>query len=231
MERKDTHKNYKKQIHFLVTMAMLIAIETIFCFTPFLGAIKLGPISATLAMVPVIISALLFGLKAGTFMGLLAGVYSFVYWTFVEPGNPSAIVFTPFNAYSNIGSYWSLVVCIVPRVLTPVVAYFVNKLLQKLFKKSSLNAIAYGCAGILGSLTNTFLVLFGTYFLWGHAYAAALQMEFSALLGAIGVTILINGIPEAIVSCILSIVICLPIKKYILNPTTTDTDPRQVNEK
>jgi len=58
----------KNKTLFLAQFGILLAIEAIFCFTP-LGSIPMGPIVATLAMIPVILVAILLGTKAGTLMG------------------------------------------------------------------------------------------------------------------------------------------------------------------
>ena len=92
-----------KQILFITQLAILIGIEAIFCFTP-LGTIQIGPIAATLAMIPVIISSLLMGPKIGGILGFTAGLFSFTYWTIIDPSNPTAIMFTPFHTYTFVSN-------------------------------------------------------------------------------------------------------------------------------
>ena len=58
-------------------ICFLVVIETIFCFTP-LGTIPIGPIAATLSMVPVIIGSLIFGKKIGAILGFVFGLYRFI---------------------------------------------------------------------------------------------------------------------------------------------------------
>ena len=78
-------------------ICFIVVIETIFCFTP-LGTIPLGPIAATLSMVPVIIASLTFGKRVGMLVGGVFGIYSFIYWTFIMPAFPTAFLFTPFSS-------------------------------------------------------------------------------------------------------------------------------------
>lgn len=85
----------------LIQFGALLAIEAIFWFTPLGSLPAIGPIVATLAMVPVIITALLLGTKAGTIMGACAGMFSFLVWTFSPPSPIVAFVFTPF--YTLLG--------------------------------------------------------------------------------------------------------------------------------
>ena len=68
----------KNNTLFIVQFSILLAIEAIFCFTPLGSLPAMGPIVATLMMVPVIITAILLGTKAGTIMGAFAGLFSFI---------------------------------------------------------------------------------------------------------------------------------------------------------
>ena len=79
---------------FIAQFAILLALEAIVCFTP-LGSIPIGPLVATLAMLPVIVAGILLGTGAGAAMGFAAGLFSFIVWTFMPPNPVTAFVFTP----------------------------------------------------------------------------------------------------------------------------------------
>ena len=209
----------------MVQFSILLALEVILCFTP-LGSIPIGPMVATLAMIPVILTGILLGVGAGAAMGFFAGLFSFIVWTFISPG-PTAFVFTPFVSIGDIhGNGWSLVICFIPRILTGVVAAVSAKGFAKLLHYK-FSIFTYSLSGILASLTNTFLVLGGIYLFFGQSYASALGIAYEALLGAIGLTILTNGIPEAVVAAITSYAIAYPIRKYVMK----DPNLRQIKEK
>lgn len=196
----------------MVQFSLLLAIEAIFCFTP-LGSVPIGPIVATLAMVPVVITAILLGTKAGTFMGFFAGLFSFIVWTFMTPSPVVAFVFTPFYSLGPVqGNFWSLVICFVPRILVgTVTGLCYNALKDKKIK----DIFVYGFSALLGSLTNTVLVLGGIYLFFGREYASVNGVEFSLLLGIIGTVVLTNGIPEAVISWIAAYAVCKPLKKVL----------------
>lgn len=197
----------------LTQFAMLLAIEAIVCFTPLGSLPAIGPIVATLAMVPVIITAILLGTGAGAAMGAFAGLFSLLVWTFTPPNPLVAFVFTPFYGLgSTHGNVWSLVICFVPRILVGVVAGACFHLFARLKWKSG---FVYGLSGALGSLVNTFGVLAGIYVFFGHSYATVLGKGFNLLLGLIGLTILTSGIPEAIIGGVAAYVVCLPIQKHV----------------
>lgn len=206
-----TESTARKKTTFLVQFALLLAIEAVFCFTP-LGSIPIPPLVATLAAVPVIITAIVMGPGAGALMGLAAGTFSFIVWTFMPP-SPLAFVFTPFYSIGDFsGNFWSLVICFVPRILIGIVAGVCYKSFSKAFRKK---APALFLSGALGSLTNTFGVLGGIYIFFGRDYAAILDKSYELLLGILGMTVLTNGVMEAIIGAIAAAAICPPLQKAL----------------
>ncbi len=200
----------KKQTLFLSQLAILLALEAIVCFTP-LGSLPIGPIVATLSHLPVIITAVMLGPAAGAFMGFMFGLFSFLVWTLTPP-SPIAFVFTPFYSVGETaGNAWSLVICFVPRILIGVVAGFLFKALSKAMKN---NPLAYIISGIAGSLVNTALVLLGIYVFFGQSYSVTVDIAYNVLLGAIGLSILTNGLPEAALGAVAAIA-CHPVKKAL----------------
>ena len=194
--------------------ALLLALEAIVCFTPLGSLPAVGPVVATLGMIPVIITAIVMGTGAGTAMGAFAGLFSFLVWTFMPPNPLMAFVFTPaYSLGASRGNFWSLVICFVPRILVGTVAGLCFRLFTRLNWKKPL---AYGVSGVLGSLVNTFLVLGGIYFFFGSSYASALGQNFGALPALIGLMILTNGIPEAILGGIAAYAIGYPIRRHVM---------------
>ena len=182
----------------ILTICFIVAIEILFCFTP-LGTILIGPIAATLSMVPVIIAGLLFGERAGMIIGLVFAICSFIYWTFIMPAFPTAFLFTPFSeAASYKGNVGSLIICFVPRILAGLTPVIVSKAYMKVDRKNAISGDILG--SIAGSLTNTVLVLAFIGIFFGKEYSTIIEKGMLTLLGA---TIVINGIPEAIVCAII----------------------------
>ena len=207
-----TRKN-RKQILFLCQFSILLAIEIIVCFTPLGTLPSLGMLSATLSHVPVIITALILGTKAGTLMGFAFGMCSFIYWTFVAPGAFS-FLYTPFYTLGEYsGNFGSLLICFVPRILIGVVTALTMKGLTKLFKNEF---VAAPIAGVAGTLTNTLLVLGGIYIFFGtEYYSMAVADSSQTLLDFLGMVILTNGLPEAAIGGIAASAIGIPVKKAI----------------
>lgn len=187
----------------LALLGVLLAIEIILNFTP-LGLIPLGFMNATTLHIPVIIGAIFLGPIGGGILGAAFGILSVITNT-IRP-NITSFVFSPFITISNTsGNFTSLIIAIVPRILIGVVAYYVYKWVSK---KCKSKMTAYSLAALVGSLTNTILVMGGIYVFFGSAYAAAKGLAFEALFGVILSVVGINGIPEAIVAAIVVSTIC-----------------------
>lgn len=193
---------------FLVRFSILLAIEAIFCFTPLGSLPALGPMVATLMMVPVVITAILLGTKAGTLMGAFAGLFSFIVWTFMPPSPIVAFVFTPFYSLGEFsGNFGSLLICFVPRILVGTVTGLTYKAFSNIMPEK--NVLCFSLSAALGSLTNTFGVLGGIWLFFGNQYSSIVG---GAMLIIIGTTILFNGIPEAVVGAIAASAVCKPLK-------------------
>jgi uncharacterized membrane protein len=211
------YRRNNDRILFLSRFSMLLAIEAVVCFTPLGSLPAVGPIVATLGMIPVIITAIMLGTAAGTAMGFFAGLFSFCVWTFMPP-SPIAFVFTPFYSIGEVsGNYWSLVICFVPRIFVGVITgLFFNLFNKTLPDNKTSNVITYGLSGVLGSLANTFGVLGGIYLFFGADYAGVVGISYNMLLGIIGTTVLTSGIPEAILGGLSAYAVCMPLKRRIL---------------
>ena len=184
-------------------MSLFTAIIIIMAMVPGLGYIPLGVIRATIIHVPVIIGALVLGPKKGAILGGIFGLTSLINNTFAP--TVTSFVFSPFYTMGEIhGGVKSLIICFVPRILIGIVAYYVYKLVRKVMKNSKHSMVtALAISGVIGSLTNTLLVMNLIYLFFGESYAAVKEIAYEALYGTILTVIGTNGIPEAIVSAIL----------------------------
>lgn len=197
----------------LTQLALLSAILFIMGFTP-LGSIPLGgPIVATLAQIPVVIGAILLGTGSGAFLGAVFGFVSLLWFTLYAP--PTAFVFSPFYSVSLAGdslpkailfAFCSLLICFVPRILIGIVS---SKLYTRIFAKTGSVGKAAAVAGVCGSLVNTLLVLLGILVFFAAPYAEA---NGSTVIWAIlGTSVLVNGIPEAIVTPLVTVAVIKPL--------------------
>lgn len=192
-------KTKKQNLRLLTQMGLLTALMLVMSFTP-LGYIPLGFMNATTMHIPVILGACLLGPKMGAVLGGLFGITSVIRATLTP--TLTSFVFTPFYSFSPEfhGSWKSLIVAIVPRILIGVVAGLVFQTVAKLMKQ---NAAAFVAAGFAGSITNTIGVMGLIYLLFGEQYAAAAGESFDLLFGIIMGVVGTQGVPEAIIAAVL----------------------------
>lgn len=189
----------------LVEMALFTAIIAVLALTP-LGYIPLGFMNATTIHIPVIIAGIVLGWEKGAFCGLIFGLTSFLNATF-RSASLTAFLFTPIKPPGN---GWSLVIAFLPRILIGVVAYAVFKGLYRLSGKKSVSIFL---AGLLGSMTNTVLVMGMAYMFFAEPFAAASDIPVEGVLKAICGIMIGQGIPEAIVAGIISTAVCTALMR------------------
>jgi len=191
-------KNYikaKLSVRQMTMVAMLSAIS-IFLGLTGLGFIPIPPVRATIMHIPVIIGAIIEGPIVGSLVGLVFGLFS-MYQNFTAPG-PTSFIF------------WNPIIALVPRVLIGVVAYYVYTFIKTKLKNQS---ISIAVASVCATLINTIGVLGLTYIFYLQKYSAILGINpkiAGAAIATIGIT---NGVPEAIVSAVISIPVIIAILK------------------
>ena len=187
----------------MVEIALFVAIILIMAFTPFLGYIPLGFMKATIVHVPVIIGSILLGPKKGALLGGVFGLTSFVNNSFINPTITSFVITPIYTLGEMKGGVGSIIICFVPRILVGVIPYYIYRVLRKSFKnKQAGMVVSLGAAGVIGSLTNTLLVMNLIYLFFGDSFLMvndAATKGYLFILSIIGM----NGVPEAIVSAIL----------------------------
>ncbi|MEG0167741.1 MAG: ECF transporter S component [Ruthenibacterium sp.] len=187
----------------LAQLALFSAIIIVLAFTPFIGYIPLGITKATIIHIPVIVGSILLGPKKGAILGALFGATSLISNTI----SPTLASFT-FSPFYSGGNFWSLVVCFVPRILVGVVPYFVYRGIKKLQKSEKASEVLpLAVAGLAGSMTNTLLVMHLILLFFGDSYAQVKGVAVQALYGFILTIIGVNGVPEAIVAMLFTVVI------------------------
>lgn len=195
-------KNVSTKTVGMIQVALFAALIIIMSVTP-LGYIPLGFMRATIIHIPVILGSVLLGPKKGAILGFIFGLTSFINNTM----NPlvTSFVFTPFYSLGEFsGGFGSLIICFVPRILVGVFPYFVYHGLNLfLKKKKSGQLISLGTAGVVGSLTNTILVMGLIIVFFKDSYAAAKGISPDSIYGLVATVIGINGVPEAIVAAII----------------------------
>jgi uncharacterized membrane protein len=168
----------------MVQLSILTAILIVMSLTP-LGYLRVGTISITFLMVPVVVGAIVCGPAGGAFLGFVFGLTSFLQCvTGSDPFGALTWAVNPIGAF---------LVCIPTRVL----AGFLPGLLVKALK-DRINLITFPLAALFGSLLNTFLSL-GTLLLVFSNSPQIAEALGGTVFGFVLATILgVNGVIEAV---------------------------------
>jgi len=166
-----------------------------------IGNIPVGPIVATIYQVPVIIGAIMMGPVMGAVLGGLWGVLCFL---LAVTGNTTDVVALT-TVQQSVWLYF--LIAFVPRLLTGLFSGLIFKGLDKaVFKKRYEFSLAI--TGAVGSLCNTVLYLGSLYLFIKGLLASIYGIE----LGAVGAMVMgvatTNGLVEAGVSAVLTLLIC-----------------------
>jgi uncharacterized membrane protein len=173
----------------IVITGVLGALSIFLALTP-LGFWTWGPVSATILHVPVIIGAVIEGPVVGLVVGLIFGVFSMLRAA-IAPNGPLDPAFT------------NPLISVLPRLFIGPVAWLVWSALKRW------TPVGLVAAGIAGSVTNTVLVL-GMLGLVPSALGLlrnVLNAPNTPALALLGSLALANGLPEAIVSALLVLIV------------------------
>lgn len=188
-----------KQIRRLTMMALFIAIEIVLLVTPF-GYLRIGPLSATLMHVPVIVCACVMSVKDGLLLGLIFGITSVINATMAP--SVTSFVFSPFVEVAGFsGGFQSLIIAIVPRVLLGLIA---GSLFQLFKQKNISKAKSAGLAAGIATLCHTIMVLGLIIVFYASAYSSAIGIGQGALMAYMGTVLLTNMIPEIVVAVLVN---------------------------
>jgi uncharacterized membrane protein len=189
----------------MVQLAILTAILILMSVTP-LGYLRVGVISITFLMIPVVTGAIVIGPKAGAFLGFVFGLTSFLQC--VAGTDPfGALTF----AISPIGAF---LVCIPTRVL----AGFLPGLLVYALK-DKMRPVTFTAAALIGSLLNTILCLGSILLVYANSPQILEALGFvqgGSIVAYIAATIgATNGLIEALACTVVGAGLSAAIVKFV----------------
>lgn len=166
---------------------------------PILGNIPIGPLSITLIHITVIVAAIVLGPVQGMVVGGIWGMITFIR-AFIWPTSPLAVI-----------CFTNPLISVLPRILVGAVAGYGFLWLKKHLSVRKAMMIA----AMLGSMTNTLLVL-GQIYLFYHdqaprLYSVDVHQLLPYLIGVVGT----NGIPEMLLAGITVPLISMALFKVL----------------
>ncbi|HRA69516.1 MAG: ECF transporter S component [Trichococcus flocculiformis] len=190
----NTQKNKTYRIAILGILSAFIIIQT---FVPFLGNIPIPPLNPTIIHITVIVAAFVLSTKDGMLVGLVWGLARMVK-AYTLPASPLDLLL-----------WTNPVIAVVPRVMVGLVA----GLVFHAFLKRKQEKVGMVTAAVLGSLTNTVLVLGFIALFYGNEYATALNVDPSNLLKVLAGIVATNGIGEAVAAGLIAPFIATALMK------------------
>ena len=190
----QTQKNKTYRIAILGILSAFIIIQT---FVPFLGHIPIPPLNPTIIHITVIVAAFVLSTKDGMLVGLVWGLARMVK-AYTLPASPLDLLL-----------WTNPVIAVVPRVMVGLVA----GLVFHAFLKRKQEKVGMVTAAVLGSLTNTVLVLGFIALFYGNEYATALNVDPSNLLKVLAGIVATNGIGEAVAAGLIAPFIATALMK------------------
>lgn len=201
----------------LVQLALLIAVELIFAYTP-LGYLKPAGLEITFLMVPVAIGAILLGPSAGAILGGVFGLTSFSTCFGTSPFGAALLAINPI---------FTFLVCVVTRILAGWLAGVIFKMMN-LGSKGTPRALAFTVASIAAPLLNTIFFMSGLVLCF---YNTDYIQNIVTVLGATNPFVFVvlfvglQGLLEAAVCFVISGVLCralYPVLHRTAKPAEVD---------
>jgi len=183
--------------------AILSAIIIVMTLTP-VGYLKIGVISITFLMIPVVIGAIQVGPASGAFLGGVFGITSFIQCFRGDLFGFALLQINPFLTF---------ILCIVPRIL---MGLFVGLIFRALSRFDAKKSWSLAVASLSGAVINTVLFL-GTLLMFFRDSEFIQKNVLPFLFGII----IVNAVIEAAVCMIAGTAITKALSKAMPQTSTT----------
>ncbi len=185
------------KLQYLIRLAVLIAILILLEVTG-LGMIRTGGLELTILQIPVIIGAILLGVRAG---GILGGVFGLIsLWECFGKSAFGAMLL-------SISPLGTVVTCLVPRILMGILCALIFQLIYHFTKKILPFVVASLCGALLNTIffmTSLIFFFYSTEYIQGFVYAMGTKSPFTFVLAFIGVQGLIEAVLATVVGAAIS---------------------------
>lgn len=181
--------NRRQKAYHLTMRSLFIALIIIQSYIPFLGYIPLGVINLTIIQITVIVASIVLGTKDGMLIGCIWGIVKLL------------ICYTAPSSLMDTLVFRNPIITIIPRICVGLLA---GISFHWIYQKSQKTILSATLSGIIGSLTNTIMLL-SFIFLFNHSAAMTVYHVTTnhALTYALITIAATNGIPEMIASAII----------------------------
>jgi Predicted membrane protein len=192
----------------LTILALMTALLLILSFTP-LGTIPIGPLSISMNMIPVAVSAVALGPVGGAITGGIFGLLSFLQCFGIGvPSGMGAILV-------GINPFLAFVQRFVPRLLDGFLLGFIYRGVKKATHRIP---IAAGVTGFFSAFLNTAFFMLALVFLFGQTEYVQGLMNGRNILAFIVAFVGINAVVEMIAATIITAAVGTALSRTNLLP-------------
>ena len=199
----ENTNSQRKDLVRLTQMSILVAILIIMAFTP-LGYLKTAGVEITFMTIPVVVGAIVLGPTAGAILGGIFGITSFIQCFGLSAFGAALLSINPF---------FTLIICLVPRILMGYFAGIIFKYLKKIDKTK---LWSFGVASLSGALLNTIFFMITLMLLFGNSeLIKGFRKDGKNVLMFMVAFVGINGLIEAIVTFVIGTAISKALVTHI----------------
>ena len=190
MKHSSTHAQTLRLVQIALLTALMLLLQLV------LGGLRIGPVTLSFSLVPLVIAAVFIGPSAGAFLGLVSGVATFIQvLTAADPFYTLLIATNP---------WLTALICIVKTTLAGLLAAWCYQALCKVSKYRALNVIL---PAAVCPIVNTGIFCLGMYFGFGaalqssEAFGAAASAGLAAfvVIGLAGVNFIFEVLTNVVV--------------------------------
>lgn len=200
--KEELNMNVRFKPRELTLLGLMTALLLVMSCTP-LGYLHLGTTDITLNMIPVAITAAALGPVGGAITGTVFGITSFLQCLGIGGSSPMGV------AMLAINPLFTVITCIVPRVLAGLLTGYVCRWVHKKWN-STVSGFA---AGFAAAFLNTLLFMPTLVGLFGESDFIQNMMGGMSILMFVGLTVAFNGVLEALVSTVATGFLCKALEK------------------
>ena len=190
MKQSSTHARTLRLVQIALLTALMLLLQLAF------GSLRIGPVTLSFSLVPLVIAAVFIGPGAGAFLGLVSGAVTFI--QVLTSGDPFYTFLIATNPFATA------VICLVKTTLAGLLAGICYRALCKVSKYRALNIIL---PAAVCPLVNTGIFCLGMFLVFGSALqsdptfgaAASAGLVSFILIGLAGVNFIYEFLTNVLV--------------------------------
>ena len=199
MNHSSTHARILQLVQIALLTALMLLLQLAF------GGLRIGPVTLSFSLVPLVIAAVFIGPGAGTLLGLVSGFVTYIWQVLPAPAPFYALLIAT-------NPFLTAVICLTKTTLAGLLAGLCYRAICKVSKHRALNVIL---PAVVCPVINTGIFCIGMYFGFGSALQSS--EVFGAAASAGLASFILIGLAGANFLCevLINVVACPTIAKAL----------------